>query len=733
MGADDLSLEHGHRTATSSVDQQGRVAPNGTPPTPDLARLYRPRSVAVVGASANPDKLGHQILRNIIESGYSGKIYPINPKAETILGLTCYPSIEQAPPVDLAVIVVPAEAVVSVAEACGRHGVAHLVVISAGFKEVGPEGARREAALVEVCRRHGMGLIGPNCLGVIDTHTPLNATFASAQPVQGSIAFISQSGALGSAILDWSHQQNIGFSRFISLGNKAGLTEVDLILDAASDPDTKVVCAYLEDVKDGARFLEAIGEATRKRPVLILKSGTSEAGGRAASSHTGALAGDDRAYQCAFNQTGVIRVQSLTELFSLATAFANQPLPAGPRVAIVTNAGGPGIIATDAVERMGLTTAKLAPETVKALREKLPPECAVYNPVDVVGDAPPERYRVALEAVVRDPGVDAVLVLLTPQVPTRPPEVARHVLAARELAPDKPIMVSMIGGELVREAVEFLVAHRIPCFSFPEEAVTALAGMYRYAKRRQRGPSPSATRFTDVRPAEARAVLERVRSEGRRVLLGPEAAQVAAAYGIRVAPAALARTPDEAVAAAESIGYPVALKIASPEIVHKSDVGGVRLRLSSADAVRQAFVEIQESVSRLMPQHRFYGIEVSKMMPPGQELIIGMVRDRQFGPVLAFGMGGIYVNLLKDVSFRLAQVLSQADVEEMIQETKVYQLLRGYRGAEPSDIAAIQEALARVARLALDLPEVSELDVNPLFAYRSGEGYVAVDVKMTLT
>lgn len=698
----------------------------------DLTRLYRPRAVAVIGASPNPAKLGHQILRNIIESGYGGEIYAINPKATPILGRPCYPSIEEAPPVDLAVIVVPAEAVVPVAEACGRHGVAHLVVISAGFKEVGPEGARREAALVEVCRRYGMGLVGPNCLGVIDTHTPLNATFASAQPVKGSIAFISQSGALGSAILDWSHQQNIGFSRFISLGNKAGLTEVDLILDAASDPDTNVVCAYLEDVKDGRRFLEVVGQATERRPVLILKSGTSEAGGRAASSHTGALAGDDRAYQCAFSQTGVIRVQTLTELFALATAFANQPLPAGRRVAIITNAGGPGIIATDAVERQGLAMARLAPDTIKALREKLPPECAVFNPVDVVGDAPPERYRVALEAVLQDPGVDALIVLLTPQVPTRPPEVARHVVETRRLAPQKPVMVSMIGGELVREATEYLVANRVPCFTFPEEAVTALAGMYRYARRRQRGPSESATRFDDVRPDEARAVLDRVQAEGRRVLLGPEAARVAAAYGIRVAPAELARTPDEAVAIAERLGYPVALKIASPEIVHKSDVGGVRLKLGSAEAVREAYVDIQERVSTLMPQHRFYGVEVSRMMPPGQELIIGMVRDRQFGPVLAFGMGGIYVNLLQDVSFRLAAALSQADVEEMIQETKVYQLLRGYRGSEPADVPALQEALARVARLALDLPEIAELDINPLFAYRSGEGYVAVDVKMTL-
>ena len=732
MAAHELSREPGPRTVASGAGAGDRAAADGRAPAPDLARLYRPRSVAVIGASANPGKLGHQILRNILESGYTGAVYPVNPKAESILGLPCYASIDDAPPVDLAVIVVPAEAVVPVAEACGRHGVAHLVVISAGFKEVGPEGARREAALVEVCRRYGMGLVGPNCLGVIDTHTPLNATFASAQPVQGSIAFISQSGALGSAILDWSHQQNIGFSRFISLGNKAGLTEVDLILDAASDPDTKVVCAYLEDVKDGARFLEVVAEATRRRPVLILKSGTSEAGTRAASSHTGALAGDDRAYQCAFNQTGVLRVQSLTELFGLATAFASQPLPAGPRVAIVTNAGGPGIIATDAVERLGLSMARFAPETIKALRERLPAECAVFNPVDVVGDAPPERYRVALEAVIRDPGVDALIVLLTPQVPTRPLEVARHVREVSRLAPDKPVMVSMIGGEQVRAAVEDLVAHRIPCFTFPEEAVSALAGMVRYARRRQRGPSASATRWDDVRPQEARAVLERVRAEGRRVLLGPEAAQVAAAYGIRVAPAELARTPEEAVAAADRIGYPVALKIASPEIVHKSDVGGVRLRLATADAVREAFVEIQERVAALMPQHRFYGIEVSRMMPPGQELIVGMVRDRQFGPVLAFGMGGIYVNLLKDVSFRLARALSQADVEEMIQETKVYQLLRGYRGAEAADVAAIQEALGRVARLALDLEEVAELDVNPLFAYRAGEGYVAVDVKMTL-
>ncbi|MEW6046794.1 MAG: acetate--CoA ligase alpha subunit [Bacillota bacterium] len=697
----------------------------------NLQRLYRPRSVAVVGASANPAKLGHQVLRNIIESGYPGEVYAINPKESRILGRPCFPSIDEAPPVDLAVIVVPAEAAVAVAEACGRHGVEHLVVISAGFKEVGPEGARREAALVEIARRYGMGLVGPNCLGVIDTHTPLNAGFAAARPLEGSIAFVSQSGALGSAILDWSRYQNIGFSRFISLGNKAGLNEVDVILDAAADPHTKVVAAYLEDVKDGRRFLEEIGKASQRCPILILKSGTSEAGGRAASSHTGALAGDDRAYEAAFAQTGVLRVQTLTELFALATAFANQPLPPGRRVAIVTNAGGPGIIATDAVERAKLSVAKLSPDTVQALREKLPPECAVFNPVDVVGDAPPERYRIALREVLPDPGVDAVIVLLTPQTSTHPEEVARIVVEARELAPEKPVVVSMIGGEMVREATEYLVAHKVPCFTFPEQAVTALAGMYRYMRIRERAHALSATPLVDVDPGKARRILEKVKAEGRRVLLGPEAAQVAAAYGIKVAPSELARTPEQAAAVAERLGYPVALKIASPEIVHKSDVGGVRLKLTCADEVRKAFVEIQERVSALMPEHRFYGIEVSPMMPAGQELIIGMVRDRQFGPVLAFGMGGIYVNLIKDVSFRLAAALTSADVEEMVQETRVYQLLRGYRGAAPADIPSIHDALRRVARMVLDLPEIGELDINPLFAYPAGQGYVAVDVKIT--
>lgn len=717
--------------------QAGPNGPAGSHPPassvpPDLTLLYRPRSVAVVGASANPNKLGHQILRNIIESGYSGQLVGINPKESQILGKPCFPSIEQAPPVDLAILVVPSESVVSVAEACGRHGVAHLVVISAGFKETGPEGARREQALVETCRRWGMGLVGPNCLGVIDTHTPLNATFASARPISGSIAFISQSGALGSAILDWSQQQNIGFSKFVSLGNKAGLNEVELIRDAANDPGSRVVCAYLEDVKEGTRFLRAMREATKRCPVLVLKSGTSEAGGRAASSHTGALAGNDRAYEAAFAQTGVIRVQTLTELFALATAFANQPLPAGSRVAVVTNAGGPGIIATDAVERSGLTMARFTPDTIKALREKLPAECAVFNPVDVVGDAPPERYRLALDLVLQDPGVDALVVLLTPQVPTRPPEVARHVVASRELAPGKPVLVSMIGGEQVKEATEYLVDHQIPCFTFPEEAVTALAGMYRYARRQVAPETAPATALDDVHPDEARAVIGAVRSEGRRVLLGPEAARVAAAYGIRVAPSELARTAEEAAAIAERLGFPVALKIASPEIVHKSDVGGVRLKLQSAGEVRRAFAEIQERVATLMPQHHFYGIEVSRMMPLGQELIVGMVRDHQFGPLLAFGMGGIYVNLLKDVAFRLAEALTTSDAQEMIQETKVYQLLKGYRGSEPADIAAVADVLARVARLVLDIPEIAELDVNPLFAYRAGEGIAAVDVKITL-
>ncbi|MEW6522088.1 MAG: acetate--CoA ligase alpha subunit [Bacillota bacterium] len=697
-----------------------------------LDSLFNPAAVAVIGASANPQKIGHAILDNIIKSGYPGALYPVNPREKEILGRACYPSLEAvAGPVETAVLSVPPGAVLAAAEACGQKGVKNLVVITAGFKEVGKEGLDLERQLTTLVRRHGMRMVGPNCLGVMDTHTPINATFARNFPLRGHIGFISQSGALCVAILDWSLKKGVGFSRFISLGNKADLNEADFIADAAADPNTRVVVCYLEDVADGPAFLRAAHEASRTTPVVILKSGTSMAGAQAASSHTGALAGSDVAYEVAFRQAGVLRARSMTELFDLAAAFATQPVPKGKRVAIVTNSGGPGIITTDQVELSGLEMARFQRETIESLRSVLPPEANFFNPVDVIGDADHERYRAALERVLADEGVDAAIVLLSPTAVLQSEEAARVIIDKARAHPDKPVVAAFMGGGGVEAGASLLFENGIPCYAFPEPAVASLAGLNRYRQLRDEARTSQPWDLERVNEAAVWQIFTNVKRDNRVVLLGPEAAQVAEIYGIAAAPSLLATTVDEAETMARRLGYPVVMKIASPAILHKTDVGGVKVGLNTPEEVRKAFVDIIESVHQHMPRAQVYGVEVQKLMPKGIELIVGMTKDVQFGPLIAFGLGGIYVNLLKDVSFRLAHGLSRAAIQAMIDETKAQTLLRGFRGAPPADLEAVMELIARVARLVRDFPEITELDMNPVLAYPRGVS--ALDIKITIS
>ncbi|MBC7106741.1 MAG: acetate--CoA ligase family protein [Firmicutes bacterium] len=693
--------------------------------------MFAPRSLAVIGASATPGKIGFALLKNVLASGFRGAVYPVNPGAAEIQGLKCYPDVGAIPgPVEMAVVAVPAALVVGVARECGEKGVRFLVVISAGFREIGGEGARRERELLAVCRRYGMRMLGPNCVGLMDAHTPLNASFAAGFPRPGEIAFISQSGAMLLAILDWSFEAGLGFSKFVSLGNKADLNEADFIAAAGEDPATRVILCYMEDVADGPRFLEVASRVTAAKPVVVLKSGTSRAGARAASSHTGALAGNDAAYEAAFRACGVIRARTMDELFHLAAALVRQPVPRGATVAVVTNAGGPGIVATDEIERAGLRVARFAPGTVAGLRADLPREAGIYNPVDVLGDATAERYRRALERVLADDGVDGVLVLLCPTAPAQPEETARAIVELHRRHPSKPVLAVYMGGATLEEGTRLLREAGIPCFTFPEAAVRALAGMVGYVRGGARARGRSAISFRDADRAAVREVLSGVREERRLVLLGPEALRVVAAYGIRVVPGGLATSAKAAVALAEEVGYPVALKVVSPQVLHKSDVGGVRLDLATAAEVAAAYAGITESVQRLLPGAHVYGIEVQKMLPPGTELILGMTRDLQFGPVLAFGLGGVYVNLLRDVAFRLAWGLGRRDIGAMVAETRAFRLLRGYRGERPADLPAVVEAIGRVAALVTDFPEIAELDINPLVVYP--DGVVALDVKITV-
>jgi len=695
-----------------------------------LEAFIAPRAVAVIGASRDPLKLGYGVLSNIIKSGFKGKIFPINPNATEILGLKCYPSILSVPDeIDLAVIVIPAPFVLQAAEECGKKGVKGLIVISAGFKEVGKEGLEREKELVEIARRYGMRILGPNVLGLIDTVIPLNASFAASMALPGSIAFMSQSGALCTSVLDMSLTEGIGFSRFVSLGNKADLNEVDFLELWEEDPNTRVIAAYLEGVVNGPRFLEVARRVTRSKPIIAIKAGTTGAGAKAVSSHTGTLAGSEKAYEAAFKQTGIIRARSVQDLFDLAVGFARHPLLEKNAIVIITNAGGPGIMAVDACERLGLGVASLSHETIAFLKEHLPPAASVLNPVDVLGDALADRYALALEAVLKDPNVGGVLVILTPQVMTQIEETAKVVgeIASRY---SKPVLASFMGRATVEKGARILREYRIPNYEVPERAVAVFKAMWEYREWLGRPiPEPPTFEF-DVE--KIRETIAQAREEKRLLLGDSEARAILEACGIKGPRTALARTPEEAVAIAEEIGFPVAMKIASPDIIHKTDIGGVRLNIQSPSEVRDAFDLLIYRATRYMPDATIWGCQVQQMVKGGKEVIVGMSRDPQFGPLVMFGLGGIYVEILKDVSFRIAPI-SRKEAEEMIEEVKSIQLLKGVRGEPPRDLKAVVDVILRVAKLVVDFPEIVEMDINPLMVLEEGKGAMAVDVRITLS
>jgi len=694
-----------------------------------LEEFFRPQSIAVVGASREPGKVGHDVLNNLAQYGFEGALYPVNPKADQVLGRTCYASVKELPAaVDLAVIVVPARVVLPVMEECGQKGVRAAIIISAGFKESGVEGAERERAMTAIAARYGIRVIGPNCLGLINTQCRLNASFAADMPARGNIAFVSQSGAFGTAVLDWAIGERIGFSKFVSVGNKADVDEVDLLRAIGQDQETAVILGYVESVANGAEFVRVAREVSRIKPLVIMKSGGTQAGARAASSHTGALAGSENAFRAAFRQSGILRVSVVEEMFDLAMAFSFQGRIAGPRIAIVTNAGGPGIIATDAIERSGLRMADLSRETVETLRPALPAAANLYNPIDVLGDAPAERYRVALAAAIADPNVDGMIVIVTPQTTTEP-EATAEAVAELASGTDKPILGCLMGGPRVAEGRRILVARHVPDYPFPERAVRALEAMYRYRLWLDQ-PEETPPRV-DARKKVAHAALATARAEERMELDEHAAREVIGAYGFRLPTSRLAATAAEAVAFAADTGGRVVLKIASPDILHKSDVGGVKVGLQGEEAVREAYHEIRDNARRRMPQAEIRGVLVQEMVAGGKEVILGMTRDPQFGPLLMFGLGGIYVEVLKDVSFRLAP-LTRRDAEEMVREIRSYPLLRGVRGEPPADVGAIIQGLLQLSQLVMDFPEVVEMDVNPLVVFPQGHGAVALDARLAL-
>jgi acetyltransferase len=697
-----------------------------------LEAFFQPTSVAVIGASSNPAKLGYAVLKNLVEGGYAqkGQIYPINPGGGVILGQPVYPSVMDVPgSIDLAVIVIPYPLVPAALRKCGQKGIPAAIVISAGFREAGMEGLERERELIQIAREYNLRLIGPNCLGVIDTFTPINASFAAGTPPSGPMAFMSQSGALGTAVLDIALAGRLGLSKFVSLGNKADVSETDLLQAWADDEHTRVIMIYSEGMPNGQEFIRVARQVTQKIPVIAIKSGVTQSGSRAVSSHTGSLAGSEQAYHAAFRQAGILRAESMQELFDMALAIGYQPPLAGQRVAIVTNAGGPGILATDALERAGLSMARFEIETIHALEQYLPDAASAANPVDVLGDAHADRYRFALEKVAADPNTDGLLVLLTPQAMT---EIEATAEAVGELADksSKPVLACFMGEARVSKGIEILDQHGVPNYPFPERAARALRAMADYCDVKER-PAPQFQVFNFDRDAVQQAIA-RVRAEGRMSIGDAESRQILQAYNLRIPRSEIADTPERAIEIASQIGYPVVLKIASPDILHKTDVGGVKVGLQSAEDVRDAFDLMVYRAQRYVPEARVWGCLVQEMAPSGGlEVLVGMNRDPQFGPLITFGLGGIFVETLKDVTFRIAP-LSLQEAEQMVDEIRAHALLDGVRGKPAMDKNAIVEALLRMSQLVQDFPEIVELDINPLMVYPRGQGAIAIDMRLVL-
>ena len=710
----------------------------------DISFFFSPKSIAVVGASDAKGKVGNTVLNNIINSGYNGDIFPINPRADEICGLPCYESVLNVPDdIDIAIFVIPGKFVNKAAEECGKKGVKGLIIISAGFKEIGGEGVEREEQLIKICKKYNLRILGPNCLGFIGLN--YNGSFAAETPKKGGIAMISQSGAMLTGMMDYSMTQAFGFSCNISLGNKADLGAVDFIKYLADDDNTKVILCYLESIKDGQKFLEILPNATRKKPIIMLKSGVSDAGARAASSHTGALAGADIAYDLAFDKCGVIRAKTIEDLFDYSEIFLYQPVPRDNSFTIITNAGGPGIVATDAFEREKLKFAGFSEPILHALRGNLPLEASIFNPIDIVGDAAPDRYDFAMKTVFGlnsgqdfgDITTQGALIIVTPQAQTKPTEVAKiiHNISTNHLN-GKPIVCSFIGGKNISEGRDYLKQNHIPCYHFPDRAAHSLSTLIKRREYLNSIPIDELEILSfKVDKKRVKEIFSNVREDGRIVLLSYETSEIFDCYGIKSPKSRLAQTPKQAMILQSEIGKSV-MKIVSPSIIHKTDVGGILLNIETEQDAFEAYIQIVDNAKKFGPQNtKIYGVEVQEMIdfktePKVNEIIIGVSRDPQFGPLIMFGTGGIYANFMQDVAFALAYKFTKDDAKKLIENTKIYNLLHGVRGEAPSDIEAIIDVLLRLSQLVNDFPNIVELDINPLLAFV--KGYSAVDIKITI-
>jgi acetate---CoA ligase (ADP-forming) len=690
-----------------------------------LDSFFNPGSIAVVGASADARKVGHAVLNNLCRFKFKGNLYPINPSGGEILGLKAYSKISDiGRDVDLAIIIIPARFVPDSLRECAASGIKSVIVLSAGFKEAGKDGTLLEEEIKKIGKEQRMRILGPNCLGLINTVNDMNATFAADMLPKGKIGFFSQSGAMGIAIMDWAIGNDVGFSKFISLGNKVDLSEIDFIEYFMGDPDTSLILGYLEDVVDGRRFMDIAQKATKVKPIVLLKSGGTEAGARAASSHTGALAGSDTAFDAAFKQTGIMRAQGVQDLFDTALAFAEGKIPAGKGLLVITNAGGPGIIAADTAEQLGVNLPHMTRESIETMARKLPPNATVFNPVDVIGDATSERYAAVLEQAAKDPNIDGILVILTPQAMTDMEKTADVVIATAR-STNKPVITSFMGEKRVRPAIDKLKNASIPNFSYPEQAVKAFKRLSDQRSWMNYKSEELITRWYNFDAAAE--TIASILKRGSYQVGEEEAMEILTYYGFQFPKRALARTSREAVQHASRIGFPVVMKISSPDILHKTDVGGVRINIKTPKEAAEAFTEITTNARRTMRDAFLKGVMIYEMVKGGKEVILGVTFDRTFGHMIMFGLGGIYVEVLKDVSFRIVPV-TRRDAAAMVKEIRTVGLLHGARGERPTDIDAIASNIVNLSSLITDFPEIQELDINPLMVMEKGA--VALDARI---
>jgi acetyl coenzyme A synthetase (ADP forming)-like protein len=688
--------------------------------TSSLSPFFTPQGVAVIGASTDPAKLGYRLAHNLVESGYQGRVYYVNPKGGSLLGREMIRTIAEIPdPVDLAVLLIPALIVPQTLRDCGERGIRAVIISSGGFKETGAEGAALELECLRIARQYGMRLMGPNCVGVIDTHVPLDTSFLPPPgPLAGDMAFVSHSGVICDVAIDWARSLGFGVSRLVSLGNQVDVTETDVLAPVAADPHTRVITLYLEGVGDGPRFVVEASRASRLKPIVAIKLGRSAGGQRAVASHTGAMVGQDHAFDAAFRRAGVMRASTSEELYDWSRALAWCSLPAGRQVGILTMAGGAGVIAADSVETFGLHLTDLQEATQAAMRTVLPAAASVRNPVDMLGSATPDQYVFCLKAMLADPGVQSLLVIIPPP-PTGTAEAIAEAIIPLINGADKPVVLALIGGNLVSEAARLLRAAHIPEYPFPESAVSALAVLARRAEYLVQ-PERVDEVLSGLDTLAAQKAIEHPGENGT--------ADALAAYGIPIPGLELARSAGEAAQIAARLGFPVALKIASADILHKSDVGGVLLNRMDAESVRLGYEQVVANARLARPEAVISGVHVQRMITSGQEVIVGMVRDAQFGPLVMFGSGGVEVEGLKDVTFELAP-LNRRETEAMLERTWAGRKLRGFRNILPADRAAVIDVLMRLAQLAVDFPQIAEIEINPLRVLLEGQGAFAVDVR----